>query len=142
MLVFLNLYDLSNLSRSLTSCLKLLITGRMMKLSLTCFYSGIGVSYWAGVLPSSISFTQHLGPQRKSIMGLASVMVSIGSLVGGILLICFKDLVDKKGRNPVIIIGLTSHLTGYVMSFLFLSHLSPLGETNQELVTNLVFNKK
>ena len=107
-----------------------------MKLSFTCFYSGIGVSYWAGVLPSSISFTQHLGPQRKSMMGLASVMVSIGSLVGGVLLICFKDFVDKKGRNTVIMIGLISHLTGYVMSFLFLSHLSPMGETNQVLFTN------
>ena len=119
------------LFRSLTSCLKLLTTGSMMKLSLTFLYSGLGVSYWAGVLPSCISFMQHLGPQRKSMMGLASVMVSVGSLVGGLLLILFKDLVNKKGRNIVIIFGLISHITGYILSYLYLSHLAPFGDTNQ-----------
>ena len=64
-------------------------------------------------------------------MGLASIMVSIGSLVGGLLLILFKDLVNKKGRNIVIIFGLTSHITGYIMSYLYLSHLAPFGDTNQ-----------
>ena len=113
-----------------------------MKLSLAFLYSGLEVSFWAGVLPSSISFTQHLGHQRKSLMGLASIMISIGSMVGGLLLISFKDLVNKRGRNMVIIFGLVVHITAYILSFLYLAHLSPMGDTNQELFSNFSFITK
>lgn len=128
--------------RSLLSCLQLLTTGSVMKLSLAFLYSGLEVSFWAGVLPSSISFTQHLGHQRKSLMGLASIMISIGSMVGGLLLISFKDLVNKRGRNMVIIFGLVVHITAYILSFLYLAHLSPMGDTNQELFSNFSFITK
>jgi len=123
--------SLSNPVRSLLSCLQLLTTGSVMKLSIAFLYSGLEVSFWAGVLPSCISFTQHLGHQRKSLMGLASIMISIGSMVGGLLLISFKDLVNKRGRNMVIIFGLVVHITAYILSFLYLAHLSPMGDTNQ-----------
>ena len=119
----------------MTSCLKLVTTSSMMKLSLAFLYSGLEVSYWAGVLPSCISFTQHLGAQRKSTMGLASIMISIGSMVGGLLLISFKDFVNRQGRNAVILFGLITHMTAYILSFLYLAHLSPMGDTDQELFT-------
>ena len=96
------------------SCLKLYGTRDMMLLSLAFLYSGnyllfflnynrhvssiflgFEISFWAGVLPSSVSFTQHLGLERKSMMGLSSVMVSVGSMTGGLLLISLKEVVNR-----------------------------------------------
>ena len=47
------------------------------------------------MLPSSVSFTQHLGTERKSMMGLSSVLVSVGSMTGGLLLITLKEVVNR-----------------------------------------------
>ena len=51
-----------------------------------------------------------LGEERKSLMGLSSVLVSLGSMTGGLLLITFKDRVRRTGRSPVVIFGLLVHL--------------------------------
>ena len=49
----------------MTSCLRLLKTERMLRLSLAFLYTGLEISYWAGVLPSSVSFTTALGEDRQ-----------------------------------------------------------------------------
>ena len=69
-----------------------------------------------------------LGEERKSLMGLSSVLVSVGSMTGGLLLISCKDAVRRTGRSPVIIFGLLAHLAAFTLSLLFLPHLSPLGD--------------
>ena len=71
-----------------------------------------------------------LGEERKSLMGLSSVLVSVGSMTGGLLLISCKDAVRRTGRSPVIIFGLLAHLAAFTLSLLFLPHLSPLGDTD------------
>ena len=123
--------SVSNPLRSVTSCLRLLGTGPMLKLSLTFLYTGLEISFWAGVLPSSVSFTRALGEDRKSLMGLSSVLVSLGSMAGGLLLISLKEVVNKRGRSLVILTGLASHLASFTLSLLHLPHLSPLGDTDQ-----------
>ena len=134
----------SNPLRSVTSCLRLLGTGPMLKLSLTFLYTGLEISFWAGVLPSSVSFTRALGEDRKSLMGLSSILVSLGSMAGGLLLISLKEVVNKRGRSLVILTGLASHLAAFTLSFLHLPHLAPLGDTDQaplldpEMVTVLI----
>ena len=119
-----------SVSRSLVQCLKLLFTRDMMLLSLTFLYSGLEISYWAGVLPSSVSFTMALGEERKSLMGVASILVSIGSMVGGLMLIALKQMVNRRGRYIVIVLGVLTHLTSYLLSWLHLPHLAPLGDTD------------
>ena len=37
----------------------------MLRLSLAFLYTGLEISYWAGVLPSSVSFTAALGEDRQ-----------------------------------------------------------------------------
>ena len=115
---------------SLTACLRLLVTRDIFLLSGSFLYSGLEISYWAGVLPSSISFTQHLGQERKSLMGLCSVLVSVGSMTGGLLLITFQEAVSRTGRVPVVVVGMVTHLAAFALSLVFLPNLSPLGETD------------
>ena len=64
-------------------------------------------------------------------MGLTSVLVSLGSMAGGLLLISLKEVVNKRGRSLVILTGLATHLISFTLSFLHLPHLSPFGETDQ-----------
>ena len=123
--------SVSNPLRSVMSCLRLLGTGTMLKLSLTFLYTGLEISFWAGVLPSSVSFTRALGGDRKSLMGLTSVLVSLGSMAGGLMLISLKEVVNKRGRSLVILTGLATHLTSFALSLVHLPHLSPLGDTDQ-----------
>jgi len=118
--------------QSFLSCLKLLRTSDMMKLSFSFLYSGFETSFWAGVLPSCIGFTQKLGDGRKSTMGLCSIMVSIGSMSGGLALAALKSGINRRGRDPVIVTGYILHTCAYFLCLLFLSHLAPFGETEEE----------
>ena len=43
---------------SLTSCLRLLGTRDLLVLSVSFLYTGLEISFWAGVLPSSVAFTR------------------------------------------------------------------------------------
>jgi len=115
--------------QSFMSCLRLLRTPDIMKLSLSFLYSGFETSFWAGVFPSCIGFTQSLGMGRKSTMGLCSIMVSIGSMSGGLVLAALKGGINRRGRDPVILTGYVLHTFAYFLCFLFLPHLSPFGET-------------
>ena len=142
----------SSPARSLVSCVRLLGSGPMLRLSLAFLYTGLEISYWAGVLPACVSFTRALGPGRKGMMGLASILVSCGSMAGGLLLILCKQgdsaqrkgvngqpgivlaVVTSRGRTPVVMLGLATHLAAYTLSLVSLPHLSPLGDTQQ--VTN------
>ena len=65
-------------------------------------YTGLEISFWAGVLPSCVGFTVLLGDTRKSVMGLASVMVSVGSMTGGLLLITCKNMVSRVGQSTIV----------------------------------------
>ena len=111
-------------------CLKLLLTQDMLLLSLAFLYSGLEISYWAGVLPSSVGFTVNIGVERKSLMGLASILVSLGSMLGGLMLISMKEMVNRRGRSMVIMFGLITHLTSFLLSWLHLPHSAPLGDTD------------
>ena len=62
-------------------------------------------------------------------MGLSSVLVSAGSLTGGLLLISFQAGVRRTGRSPVLVCGLLVHLAAFSLSLLFLPHLAPLADT-------------
>ena len=70
-----------------------------------------------------------LGEERKSLMGLCSVLVSLGSLTGGLLLLSLQEAVRRAGRSPVLLLGLLAHLAAFSLSLLFLPHLAPLGDT-------------
>ena len=85
-------------------------------------------------------------------MGLCSVMVPVGSILGGGALIVLKSFVNRVGRGPVVCIGLFNSLLvllllNLVLSFisglllhsiaflgclLFLPHPAPLGDTPEE----------
>ena len=43
-------------------------------------------------------------------------------------------VVTSRGRTPVVMLGLATHLAAYTLSLVSLPHLSPLGDTQQ--VTN------
>ena len=119
----------SNPVQSFTSCLQLLGTKDITRLSLSFLYSGFETSFWAGVLPSCIGFTQNLGSGRKGIMGLCSIMVSIGSMSGGLILAALKGGINRRGRDPVVLCGYIFHTLAYFLCFLSLPHLSSFGET-------------
>jgi len=118
--------------QSFLSCLKLLRTPDMMKLSFSFLYSGFETSFWAGVLPSCIGFTQNLGSGRKSTMGLCSIMVSVGSMSGGLALAAMKSGINRRGRDPVIVTGYILHTCAYFLCLLFLPHLASFGETEDD----------
>ena len=88
---------------------------------------------------------------QHQVMGLCSVMVPVGSILGGGALIVLKSFVNRVGRGPVVCIGLQFSfgllLLNIVVSFisglllhsiaflgclLFLPHPAPLGDTPEE----------
>jgi hypothetical protein len=115
--------------QGILSCLRLLRTPDMLLLCCSFVYSGLETSFWAGSFPSSISFSLQLGPARKAVMGLGSIMVPLGSILAGGGLVLARARVHRAGRQPVILAGLALHTVAFLLCLLFLPHLAPLGDT-------------
>ena len=114
------------------SCLHLLRTPRLLLLSLSFLYSGLQTSFWAGAFPAAVSFTLALGPDRKAVMGLCSVLVPLGSILMASSLVLAKSWVNRVGRVPVVATGLALHTLAFAACLVFLPHAAPLGDTEEQ----------
>ena len=118
--------------RAVLSCLHLLRTPRLLLLSLAFLYSGLQTSFWAGAFPAAISFTLGLGPGRKVVMGLCSVLVPLGSILMASSLVLARSWVNRVGRVPVVAAGLVIHTLAFGLCLVFLPHAAPLGDTEEQ----------
>ncbi|XP_058797191.1 UNC93-like protein MFSD11 [Phymastichus coffea] len=115
---------------ALTDAIKLFFTTRMLMLSLTFIYTGLSLTFFSSVYSSSISFTESMGPNRNSLLGLSGICVGIGEVVGGAV---FGMLASKCGGCsgwPVVSIGFAVHAFAFIAAVLNLPNAAPFGKTS------------
>lgn len=96
------------------STLNLLKTRRMLFLAIAFAYTGIELSFWSGIYPSSISFTKKLATNTKTIMAFNAIAQGLGQAAGkafvifteenGEFILMFQpvfcsEFLEKKPRN-------------------------------------------
>ena len=106
-------------------------TREMLLLSVTFFYSGLQLSIWSGVYPTSVGFTRTFGENRKALATMCSIFIAVGEVSGGALFGFLGHLTAKRGRDPIIILGFIVSMVSYFLMFLNLPFEAPLGETKE-----------
>lgn len=74
------------------STLNLCRTKQMLLLIVAFMYTGIELSFWSGIYPSCIAFTENLAENTKQIVALNAVTQGIGQAAGEICIYLSKKL--------------------------------------------------
>ena len=128
-------------SQAFKSAGRFFLTREMLLLSVTFFYSGLQLSIWSGVYPTSVGFTRTFGPNRKALATLCSIFIAVGEVSGGSLFGFLGHFTAKKGRDPIIILGFIISMISYFLMFLNLPFEAPLGETKETDLAYITSNQ-
>uniref|UniRef100_A0A0C9R9Q0 UNC93-like protein MFSD11 n=2 Tax=Fopius arisanus TaxID=64838 RepID=A0A0C9R9Q0_9HYME len=116
--------------------LSLCVSPKMLLLSLTFIYTGVGLTFFSGIYSSSIGFTEAMGEKRKSLVGLSGICIGIGEVLGGAIFGMLasrgSSVLGKCTGWPVVVIGFFVTLFAYISAFLNLPNDSPFKDTNEE----------
>ncbi|XP_050053534.1 UNC93-like protein MFSD11 isoform X3 [Aphis gossypii] len=114
----------------------LFLTKDMRLLNVTFFFTGLHLSFYAGVYSSSIGFTERMGSNRKQLVGLSGLLIGCGEILGGLLFgifgqKTFDNNTTSKGlsHSAVIALGFIINIVAYGLIFINLPDDSPFGDT-------------
>ncbi|CAL8142309.1 unnamed protein product [Orchesella dallaii] len=114
---------------ALVQALQLFITPNMILLSIASIYTGWCQSFFFGVYPTAVGFTQRFGDDAKRLVGLVGIFTGVGEVVGGSVFGLLGSKTTKRGRSPVVFLGLITHITCFVLVYLNLPEESTIRET-------------
>jgi len=114
------------------STFNLLMTRRMLFLAIAFSYTGIELSFWSGIYPSSISFTKKLAENTKTIMAFNAIAQGFGQATAGFLFGILGDKTKKLGRSFIVLIGSVVHLLVFVAVYINFPANAPLDNTYDE----------
>merc|ERR1719341_548316 len=89
-------------SKALRDSFALFLTTDMLLLSITFFYTGLQLSIWSGVYPTSVGFFGGLGTERKALATIA----------------------------PIVVLGFILSMLAYFLTFLAIPNTANLNETD------------
>ncbi|ODM90722.1 UNC93-like protein MFSD11 [Orchesella cincta] len=118
---------------ALVQALRLFITPHMILLSIASVYTGWCQSFFFGVYPTAVGFTQRFG-DAKRLVGLVGIFTGVGEVVGGSVFGLLGSKTTKKGRSPIVFLGLITHITCFVLVYLNLPEESTIRETSDASV--------
>ncbi|KAE9549574.1 hypothetical protein FO519_007216 [Halicephalobus sp. NKZ332] len=114
------------------STYRLLMTKRMIFLAISFAYTGIGLSFWTGIYPTSISFTERLASNTKTILAFNAMAQGLGQMTAGFLFGIVHEITRRFGRTRIVFLGLAVHLISYVAIYLNFPSDAPLDKTEDE----------
>ena len=137
--------DTNNTSESPAAALKnagrFFLTRHMLLLSVTFLYSGLQLSFWSAVYPTSVGFTNTFGVDRKALATLCSIFIAVGEVSGGAVFGFLGHLTAKRGRDPIVILGFIVSMVSYFLMFLNLPFNANIEETKPTDMAYIHSNK-
>merc|ERR1711936_1537773 len=118
-------------SKALWDSFALFLTTDMLLLSITFFYTGLQLSIWSGVYPTSVGFFGGLGTERKALATIALISIAAGEVIGGATFGFFGHLTAKRGRDPIVVLGFILSMLAYFLTFLAIPNSANLNETEE-----------
>ncbi len=94
------------------SCFRLLATPEMLQLVSFFFFMGMELTFFSGVYGPCLGFTQKFD-DPKSLAALNGVLVSIGEILGGLVLGCCGRAIFGTCRSPAVVVGTSLQFAAY-----------------------------
>jgi MFS family permease len=88
------------------------LTKDMLLLCICFVYTGYELNFWSGVYGTIIGNTF---PYYT--IGLAGLFIGLGEIVGGGVFGIFGNYTNRWGRDPVVLLGMLTHLMSYLLIF-------------------------
>lgn len=117
-------------AQALRKSFTLFLTKEMMLLCTTFLYSGLQLSIWSGVYPTSIGFFGGMGVDRKALATIVLISIAAGEVIGGSVFGFFGHLTTRRGRDPIVVLGFSLSMLSYFLIFLAIPNSANLGETD------------
>lgn len=130
----LELEDRSNSNSiigAFVQAIRLFFTRNMLLLCITFLYTGFELSFYSGVISSSIGFTSKIGQSAKQLVGLSGICIGVGEIFGGVLFGLLGSKTIKYGRDPIVIAGFIVHLISFLLIYLNLPDNAPFKDTEE-----------
>ncbi|XP_046677141.1 UNC93-like protein MFSD11 [Homalodisca vitripennis] len=106
---------------------------KMLWLIFTFIYTGLQQAFGEGIYSPSIGFTLAFGNYGKELVALSGIVMSIGSLIGGLCPIVFSKCIRRHryARRSIVLIGCSGQLLAYLITFINLPDTAVFGDTDQ-----------
>ncbi|XP_078081645.1 UNC93-like protein MFSD11 [Mustelus asterias] len=111
------------------SAIRIFFTNDMLLLSVTIAYTGLELTFFSGVYGTCLGATNHFGNEAKSLIGLSGIFIGVGEIIGGATFGLLNKFLSKYlgiGRNPVVLLGLLSHVIAFYLIFLNIPGDAPI----------------
>uniref|UniRef100_A0A4W3JMP2 UNC93-like protein MFSD11 n=1 Tax=Callorhinchus milii TaxID=7868 RepID=A0A4W3JMP2_CALMI len=99
--------------------IQLFFTKEMLLLSVCIAYTG------DGVYGTSLGAMNQFGDEAKSMVGLAGIFIGVGEIIGGGTFGLFNQY-HNFGRNPIVLLGLLTHVVAFYLIFLNVPSVAPI----------------
>ncbi|GAA6068733.1 UNC93-like protein MFSD11 isoform X1, partial [Tachysurus ichikawai] len=104
--------------------IQLAMTKEMLLLSISIAYTGLELTFYSGVYGTCVGAMTRFGDDAKSLIGLAGIFIGVGEILGGSVFGMLNQC--KYGRNPVVFLGLVTHILAFYLIFLNIASDAPL----------------
>ncbi|XP_030592389.1 UNC93-like protein MFSD11 [Archocentrus centrarchus] len=104
---------------------KMFVTKEMLLLSISIGYTGLELTFYSGVYGTCIGAMTSFGQDAKSLIGISGICIGLGEILGGSVF----GMLNKRirfGRNPVVLLGLCTHIVAFFLIFLNIAADAPL----------------
>ncbi|XP_035603856.2 UNC93-like protein MFSD11 [Oncorhynchus keta] len=105
--------------------LQLSVTKEMLLLSISIAYTGLELTFYSGVYGTCIGAMTQFGEDAKSLIGLSGIFIGLGEILGGGVFGMLNKC-NRFGRNPVVLLGLITHLVAFYLIFLNIASDAPI----------------
>ncbi|XP_052375015.1 UNC93-like protein MFSD11 [Oncorhynchus keta] len=105
--------------------LQLSVTKEMLLLSISIAYTGLELTFYSGVYGTCIGAMTQFGNDAKSLIGLSGIFIGLGEILGGGVFGMLNKC-NRFGRNPVVLLGLITHLVAFYLIFLNIASDAPI----------------
>ncbi|TRY65784.1 hypothetical protein DNTS_018387 [Danionella cerebrum] len=105
--------------------IQLALTKEMLLLSVPFAYSGVELTFYSGVYGTCLGAMSQFGEDAKGLIGLSGILIGVGEILGGGVF-GFLDKYRRLGRNPVVFLGLLTHVVAFYLIFLNIASDAPV----------------
>uniref|UniRef100_A0A673G5P7 UNC93-like protein MFSD11 n=1 Tax=Sinocyclocheilus rhinocerous TaxID=307959 RepID=A0A673G5P7_9TELE len=105
--------------------IQLAMTKEMLLLSIPFAYSGLELTFYSGVYGTCLGAMTQFGDDAKGLIGLSGILIGVGEILGGGVF-GILDKCNRFGRNPVVFLGLFTHIVAFFLIFLNIASDAPV----------------
>uniref|UniRef100_A0A671KAN4 Major facilitator superfamily domain containing 11 n=1 Tax=Sinocyclocheilus anshuiensis TaxID=1608454 RepID=A0A671KAN4_9TELE len=105
--------------------IQLAMTKEMLLLSIPFAYSGLELTFYSGVYGTCLGAMTQFGDDAKGLIGLSGILIGVGEILGGGVF-GILDKCNRFGRNPVVFLGLFTHIVAFYLIFLNIASDAPV----------------